>query len=137
MPVVHVVSFKYKDSVSSTERTALYDEFGTFATQCLYTDGQPYMLEFKSSTENTSPENAGKGFHHIFVSTFPSQAHVRYYLEQDPSQIGADGQVQEELCKVKDVQTEVAAVKGYMEFFDGLLSMPPLLSFLPLYVWRA
>ena len=61
----------------------------------------------------------------------------KYYLEQDPSQIGADGQVQEELCKVKDVQTEVAAVKGYMEFFDGLLSMPPLLSFLPLYVWRA
>lgn len=47
----------------------------------------------------------------------------KYYLEQDPGQIGADGQVQEELCKVKDVQTELAAVKGYMECFDGLLSM--------------
>lgn len=50
-----------------------------------------------------------------------------YYLERDPSQIGANGQVQEEQCKVKDVQTELAAVKGYMEFFDGLLSMPHLL----------
>lgn len=49
----------------------------------------------------------------------------KYYLEQDPGQIGADGQVQEELCKVKDVQTELAAVKGYMECFDGLLSMLP------------
>ncbi|CBQ70030.1 conserved hypothetical protein (C-terminal fragment), partial [Sporisorium reilianum SRZ2] len=58
--------------------------FGAFPTQCLYTDGQPYMLDFKSSTENTSPENAGKGFHHIFISTFPSQDHVRFYLEQDP-----------------------------------------------------
>lgn len=46
-----------------------------------------------------------------------------YYTQYDPSQIGADGQVEEELCKVKDVQTELAAVKGYMEFFDGLLSM--------------
>lgn len=46
-----------------------------------------------------------------------------YYAQHDSSQIGADGQVEEELCKVKDVQTELAAVKGYMEFFDGLLSM--------------
>ncbi|CDU25382.1 uncharacterized protein SPSC_05216 [Sporisorium scitamineum] len=84
MPVVHVVSFKYKDSVSSAERTELYNQFGTFQTECLYTDGKPYILDFQSSTENTSPENAGKGFHHIFISTFPSQDHVKYYLEQDP-----------------------------------------------------
>lgn len=49
----------------------------------------------------------------------------KHYLENDPGQIGADGQVQEELCKVTDVQTELAAVKGYMECFDGLLSMLP------------
>lgn len=46
-----------------------------------------------------------------------------YYAQYNPSQIGVDGQVEEELCKVKDVQTELAAVKGYMEFFDGLLSI--------------
>lgn len=46
-----------------------------------------------------------------------------YYAQHDSSQIGTDGQVEEDLCKVKDVQTELAAVKGYMEFFDGLLSM--------------
>lgn len=46
-----------------------------------------------------------------------------YYAQHDPTKIGADGHVAEEFCKVKDVQTELAAVKGYMEFFDGLLSM--------------
>lgn len=61
------------------------------------------------------------------VRIYESIACRKYYLERDPSQIGADGQVREEQCKVKDVQTELAAVKGYMEFFDGLLSMPYLL----------
>lgn len=84
MPVIHVVSFKYKESVSSQERLELYSQFGTFKTQCLYTDNQPYILGLKSSTENTSPENAGKGFHHIFITTFPSQDHVKYYLDKDP-----------------------------------------------------
>lgn len=84
MPVVHVVSFKYQPSVSSTERMELYRQFNTFRSECRYTDGEPYILDFKSSTQNISPENAGKGFHHIFITTFPSQQHVNYYLENDP-----------------------------------------------------
>ena len=64
---------------------------------------------------------------HLSGDRLESIACRKYYLERDPSQIGADGQVREEQCKVKDVQTELAAVKGYMEFFDGLLSMPYLL----------
>lgn len=47
----------------------------------------------------------------------------KYYTEYDPGKIGPGGEVEEELCKVKDVQTELAAVKGYMEFFDGLMSI--------------
>lgn len=46
-----------------------------------------------------------------------------YYAQNDPAKIAADGMVKEEFCKVKDVQNELAAVKGYMEFFDGLLSI--------------
>lgn len=46
-----------------------------------------------------------------------------YYAQHDPTRIASNGQVEEELCKVKDVQSELAAVKGYMEFFDGILSM--------------
>lgn len=46
-----------------------------------------------------------------------------YYAQYDPTQIASNGQVDEELCKIKDVQSELAAVKGYMEFFDGILSM--------------
>ena len=47
----------------------------------------------------------------------------QFYLETDASKVGADGQVAENMCKMKEVQTELAAVRGYMEFFDGLLSM--------------
>jgi hypothetical protein len=45
-----------------------------------------------------------------------------YYSQFDPTKIASDGQVAEELCKGKEVQSEVAAVKGYMEFFEGVLS---------------
>ena len=84
MPVVHVVSFKYKDSVSTEERKELYDQFNTFRTACIYEDGKPYIQDFKSSSENISPEGAGKGFDDMFISTFPSREHVTYYLEKDP-----------------------------------------------------
>ncbi|OJZ91606.1 hypothetical protein ASPFODRAFT_27487 [Aspergillus luchuensis CBS 106.47] len=53
---------------------------------------------------------------------YESIACREYYTQYDPTQIGADGEVQEELCKVKAVQQDLAAVKGYMEFFDGILS---------------
>ncbi|GFF44705.1 inner membrane transport protein YajR [Aspergillus udagawae] len=53
---------------------------------------------------------------------YESIACRQYYAEYDPRQIAADGQVPESLCKIKEVQTELAAVKGYMEFFDGVLS---------------
>ncbi|GCB18867.1 hypothetical protein AAWM_01752 [Aspergillus awamori] len=53
---------------------------------------------------------------------YESIACREYYAQHDPTQIGADGEVQEELCKVKAVQQDLAAVKGYMEFFDGILS---------------
>ncbi|OJJ31597.1 hypothetical protein ASPWEDRAFT_32219 [Aspergillus wentii DTO 134E9] len=45
----------------------------------------------------------------------------KHYREYDPSQIGADGNVDEKLCKINEVQTELAAIQGYMEFFDGLI----------------
>lgn len=84
MPVIHVVSFKYKDSVSAKEQGELWDDLNALRTECLYTDGKPYIHDFKGSTENISPEGAGKGFDVLFVSTFPSREHVKYYLEKDP-----------------------------------------------------
>jgi hypothetical protein len=53
---------------------------------------------------------------------YESIACREYFAANDPRQIGANGEVSESLCKIKEVQTELAAVKGYMEFFDGLLS---------------
>ncbi|KAL4875079.1 major facilitator superfamily domain-containing protein [Aspergillus karnatakaensis] len=54
---------------------------------------------------------------------YESIACREYYVEFDPSKIGVDGQVKEELCKGKEVQSEVAAVKGFYEFFEGVLSV--------------
>lgn len=47
----------------------------------------------------------------------------KYFLQQDPGKVGPDGQVAEEFCKLKGIQADVAAVKGYGEFFDGILGM--------------
>ncbi|KAL2834607.1 major facilitator superfamily domain-containing protein [Aspergillus pseudoustus] len=54
---------------------------------------------------------------------YESIACREHYTQFDPTKIGSDGQVAEELCKGKEVQSEVAAVKGYMEFFEGVLSV--------------
>lgn len=57
------------------------------------------------------------------VRVMESIACRQYYTEADPTKIGANGQVPEELCKLAEIQAELAAVKGYHMFFDGLLSM--------------
>lgn len=54
---------------------------------------------------------------------YESIACRQFYEVQDPTRIGPDGQVPEELCKSKEVQGEVAMVTGYGEFFDGLFSI--------------
>lgn len=56
------------------------------------------------------------------VRILESIACRQYYTNADPTKVGANGQVPEDLCKVGEVQAELAAVKGYHMFFDGLLS---------------
>ncbi|KAJ5160912.1 uncharacterized protein N7482_007916 [Penicillium canariense] len=56
------------------------------------------------------------------VRVMESIACGQYYTETDPTKIGANGQVPEEMCKLAEIQAELAAVKGYHMFFDGLLS---------------
>ncbi|KAJ6017225.1 hypothetical protein N7451_000604 [Penicillium sp. IBT 35674x] len=55
------------------------------------------------------------------VRIFESIACRQFFSATDPSQIGANGQVPEAMCKGAEVQAELAAVKGYNMFFDGLL----------------
>jgi len=47
----------------------------------------------------------------------------QYYESHDPSQIGSNGKIPEELCKLESIQSEIAFVKGYAELFDGLIGM--------------
>ncbi|KAJ5102518.1 hypothetical protein N7532_003047 [Penicillium argentinense] len=56
------------------------------------------------------------------VRILESIACRQYFAGVDPSKIGANGNVPEGQCKVAEVQAELAAVKGYHMFFDGLLS---------------
>ncbi|KAJ5129927.1 Major facilitator superfamily domain general substrate transporter [Penicillium bovifimosum] len=56
------------------------------------------------------------------VRIMESIACRQYFAVIDPTQIGADGQVPEAMCKIGEVQAELAAVKGYHMFFDGTLS---------------
>jgi MFS family permease len=46
-----------------------------------------------------------------------------YYQTADPSQIGSDGQVPEDMCKLSEIQGEIALVKGISELFDGVASI--------------
>lgn len=43
-----------------------------------------------------------------------------YYQKTDPSKFSADGTVEELLCKVDQVQAELAYLKGWMSFFNHL-----------------
>ena len=57
------------------------------------------------------------------VRILESIACRQYYIVADPTKIGADGQVPEDLCKISEIQAELAAVKGYHMFFEGLICM--------------
>jgi hypothetical protein len=56
------------------------------------------------------------------VRIMESIACRQYFAVIDPTKIGTDGQVPEAMCKIGEVQAELAAVKGYHMFFDGSLS---------------
>lgn len=61
--------------------------------------------------------------HGPFTRIFESIACKHWYQDHDPSQIGSDGEVPEEACKSAAIQSEVATIKGVMEFFDGVTSV--------------
>lgn len=59
---------------------------------------------------------------------FEANLCYKYYLEQDPSVIGGDGTISEELCKVDIVQQRLASIFGWQEMFNAL---PGLLLAVP------
>jgi MFS family permease len=48
---------------------------------------------------------------------------LRYYRENDPSVIAADGTILEKLCKVDAVQQNMAMIFGWQEMFDAVPSI--------------
>ncbi|KAF1943909.1 hypothetical protein EJ02DRAFT_510656 [Clathrospora elynae] len=51
---------------------------------------------------------------------FEANLCLGYYREHDPSVIGADGRIPEQLCKVDEVQQRLAGIFGWQEMFDAL-----------------
>ncbi|KAH8150986.1 uncharacterized protein LAJ45_05169 [Morchella importuna] len=54
------------------------------------------------------------------VRLFESIVCLDYYRENDPSLIGGDGSVPEELCKVDSVQREIAMLNGMQTLFSNI-----------------
>ena len=44
----------------------------------------------------------------------------QYYQTADPSKIGQDGKIPEQLCKVEDVQKQLSTLRGWMSFWSHL-----------------
>lgn len=61
--------------------------------------------------------------HGPITRIFESIACKNYYEIADPSKIDSDGQVPEDLCKLSQIQGEMATIKGVLEFFDGVASI--------------
>ncbi|KAI1813575.1 major facilitator superfamily domain-containing protein [Poronia punctata] len=57
------------------------------------------------------------------VRLFESVSCTQYYLEHDPSKVLPDGSVPESLCKIDQIQDEVASVLGWQLFFDSIPAM--------------
>ncbi|CAO2654049.1 Nn.00g107820.m01.CDS01 [Neocucurbitaria sp. VM-36] len=51
---------------------------------------------------------------------FEANLCLTYYREHDPSAIGKDGAVPEQLCKVDEVQQKLAMIFGWQDMFDAL-----------------
>ena len=43
-----------------------------------------------------------------------------YYTTHDPSKFGSGGTIEEQLCKIEDVQTQLSSLRGWMSFFSHL-----------------
>lgn len=57
------------------------------------------------------------------VRLFESIVCLDYYRENDPSLVGGDGSVPEELCKVDSVQREIAMLNGMQTLFSNIPGM--------------
>ena len=59
---------------------------------------------------------AGTSMVRILESIYCQQ----HYEEVDPSKIGADGKIPEQLCKVEEVQKQLSSLRGWMSFWSHL-----------------
>ena len=51
---------------------------------------------------------------------FEANLCVRYFEKHDPSKIGPDGTVKEELCKEDAIQSKLAMIFGWQDMFDAI-----------------
>lgn len=101
MPVIHVVAFKFRPTVTASDRARITEEFRALKHRAVKTQppapmlittpaGQAqeervnYILDIKGSDRNTSPEGMSKGFDALFVATFASSADRDFYVHDDP-----------------------------------------------------
>lgn len=81
----HIVLFKFKDSVTSTDLKDITLQMLSLQKSCLHpTTGVPYIQSITGGRDN-SPEGLQEGLSHGFVVQFRSNEDRDYYVDQDPA----------------------------------------------------
>ncbi|KZT30033.1 hypothetical protein NEOLEDRAFT_1126791 [Neolentinus lepideus HHB14362 ss-1] len=82
-PIIHIVSFKYKDPAVAPEASR---KFQALKDECKLETGKgtPYIVSFVGGANN-STEGRTKGLQQTFILTFPDEASRDYYCDVDPA----------------------------------------------------
>ncbi|KAI5478323.1 putative membrane permease [Pseudohyphozyma bogoriensis] len=79
--VTHVVAFKYKPQVSTTERHLVASKFLALQDSATF-NGDKYIISITGGLQNSN-EGLHKGMDHVFVVQFGSVEHRDYYDKED------------------------------------------------------
>ncbi|KAF7550409.1 hypothetical protein G7Z17_g5740 [Cylindrodendrum hubeiense] len=84
-PITHIVMFKFKAEVSTTEVKTINESMLALKDHCLHPEtGKPYILSSKGGRDN-SIEGLQDGITHAFVVEFVSDEDREYYVTKDPA----------------------------------------------------
>jgi len=87
MPIIHIVLFKLRASLSDDEVKDFCNDMLSLREKCLHpTSNEAYIVSSSGGKDN-SPEGAQGGFTHGFVVEFATAADRDYYVSSDPAHL--------------------------------------------------
>lgn len=77
--IKHIVLFRYKDSVTPEQKTAVIQRFLTLRDSKRPGEKHPYVISITTGSQN-SGEKTSLGFEQAFIVTFRSEGDRNYYV---------------------------------------------------------